>query len=195
MKKNDILILLMLIFSIFPMVASAQQNETSAGYVYVDSVVFRPTPGVDSSLVGKNIFQVLSAEGGRVAISQTPEVEGSMKKHIVSNGGRTLPGYRVRIFFDNRQSARVASEEAVMKFQNIYHGVSVYRTYVNPYFKVTVGDFRTRSEAMALLTRIKREFPSAFVVKEGINYPIVDKDNAYVVDTVKVCRPVSVVQH
>ena len=42
---------------------------------------------------------------------------------------------------------------------------------------------------MALLERIKGDFPSAFVLKETISFPVVDKDNAYVVDTVKVLRP------
>ena len=54
---------------------------------------------------------------------------------------------------------------------------------------MTVGDFRTRSEAVKLLERIKGAFPSAFVVKENIAFPVVDKDNAYVVDTIKVLRP------
>jgi hypothetical protein len=74
----------------------------------------------------------------------------------------------------------------------MYHGIRAYRTYANPYFKVTVGDFRTKSEAMELLSRIKSIFPAAFVVKENISYPVVDKSNAYVVDTVKVLRPISV---
>ena len=69
--------------------------------------------------------------------------------------------------------------------------MAAYRTYTNPYFKVTVGDCRTKSEAMELLSRIKRNFPSAFVVKENIQFPVVDKDNAYIVDTVKVLRPVT----
>ena len=55
---------------------------------------------------------------------------------------------------------------------------------------MTVGDFRTKSEAMELLSRIKYSFPSAFVVKENISYPVVDKENAYVVDTIKVLRPI-----
>ena len=42
---------------------------------------------------------------------------------------------------------------------------------------------------MAFLNRIKVNFPSAFVVKESIAYPVVDKDNSYVVDTIKVLRP------
>ena len=43
---------------------------------------------------------------------------------------------------------------------------------------------------MALLERIKGDFPSAFVVKETITFPVVDKENAFYVDTVKVLRPV-----
>ena len=73
----------------------------------------------------------------------------------------------------------------------MYHDVVAYRTYANPYFKVTVGDFRTRSEAVKLLERIKGAFPSAFVVKENIEFPVVDKENAYVTDTIKVVRPKS----
>jgi hypothetical protein len=101
-----------------------------------------------------------------------------------------MNGYRVRIFFDNKQSARTASEETLKRFESMYHDVVAYRTYANPYFKVTVGDFRTKSEAMALLERIRYEFPSAFVVKENIAFPVVDKENAYVTDTLKVLRPI-----
>ena len=45
---------------------------------------------------------------------------------------------------------------------------------------------------MEVLSRIKTEFPSAFVVKESIEYPIVDRTNVYVVDTVKVLRPINI---
>jgi hypothetical protein len=100
-----------------------------------------------------------------------------------------MSGYRVRIFFDNRQSARKESENVLKRFHAIFPDVMAYRLYANPYFKVTVGDFRTRSEAMALLARIKGDFPSAFVVKENIEYPAVDSRNAVVIDTLKVLRP------
>ena len=71
----------------------------------------------------------------------------------------------------------------------------VYRTYANPYFKVTAGDFRTRSEAMALLVRLKDEFPRALLVKERINYPAADSKCTYIKDTVKVLRPIVQIQN
>ena len=44
---------------------------------------------------------------------------------------------------------------------------------------------------MKLLSRIKGNFPSAFVVKENIECPLVDEETAYTIDTVKVLRPVA----
>ena len=174
---------------------SAQEIVVPEGYELVDSIVYRPASAVDTSLVGKDIFKLMpkKSEGGEadVEIFQSDSLINAMQKHVAANSGRTLSGYRVRIFFDNRQSARVASEETLKRFESLYHDVVAYRTYANPYFKVTVGDFRTKSEAMALLERIRYEFPSAFVVKENISFPVVDRENAYVIDTLKVLRPLS----
>ena len=129
-----------------------------------------------------------------VNVYQSTVIAKSMDGHIMTNAESPLAGYRVRIFFDNKQSARNESEATLKRFESLYHDVSAYRSYANPYFKVTVGDFRTKSEAMELLERIKNEFPSAFVVKENINFPVVDKNDAFVTDTVKVLRPLAAVQ-
>lgn len=173
---------------------SAQEIVVPEGYVLVDSVVYRPAAAVDTTLIGKNILDLMPKKdnGGQadVNVYQSDAIGQAMQEHMDANAGRTLGGYRVRIFFDNKQSARVASEEAIKKFESLYHDVVAYRTYANPYFKVTVGDFRTKSEAMALLERIRYEFPSAFVVKENISFPVVDTEHAFVTDTVKVLRPV-----
>ncbi len=194
MKRTDILIILTFFLLFFSLDVKAQENViVPEGYELADSVIYRPVATVDTTLVGKDIFLLMpSREMGDMAgvkIHQTDAVRDAMRRQVAENEGRTLSGYRVRIFFDNKQTARVASEETLKKFESMYHDVVAYRTYANPYFKVTVGDFRTRSEAVKLLERIKGAFPSAFVVKENIEFPVVDKDNAYVTDTVKVLRP------
>ena len=86
----------------------------------------------------------------------------------------------------NAQNARTASEEVLKRFLSRWHGIPAYRSYQNPFFKVTVGDFRTKSEALELLEQIKGEFPAAFILKENINYPVIDKTHSYDIDTVKV---------
>ena len=199
MKRSDFLILLISVFAVAAFSehkASAQEIVVPEGYELVDSVVFRHVSGVDTLLAGRDVFHVmpLKAKGDNadVEIYQSQEVAAALRKQVLDNIKRPVAGYRVRIFFDNKQSARLESEEALKKFESMYHGIRAYRTYANPYFKVTVGDFRTKSEAMELLSKIKSIFPAAFVVKENISYPVVDKSNAYVVDSVKVLRPISV---
>ena len=194
MKRTDILIILATLLFFAGVDIKAQEAiMVPEGYVLVDSVIYRPVATVDTTLVGKDVFLLMPSrqmgDKADVKIVQTETVKDAMRKQVVDNASRTLSGYRVRIFFDNKQTARVESEETLKRFESMYHDVVAYRTYANPYFKVTVGDFRTRSEAVRLLERIKGAFPSAFVVKENIAFPVVDKDNAYVTDTIKVLRP------
>ncbi len=136
-------------------------------------------PAVDSTLIGKNIFNILPSKGkgakADVTVHQSQAIQKALSNQIASNSSRKVSGYRVRIFNDNKQNSRGASEAALNRFKGMYPGVAAYRTYTNPFFKVTVGDFRTKSEAMQLLQQIKGSFPSAFTVKESsINYPPAD---------------------
>lgn len=162
-------------------VSDSLQLEAPAGFQWVDSLVYVPANLMDVEYVGMNVFDI--------DVRQSSQIAGSMSEYMNSNPSRVINGYRVRIFFDNKQTAKVESEKTQAKFVEKYKDIAAYRTYSNPYFKVTVGDCRTKSEAMALLNRIKKEFPSAFVVKENISYPVLDPEHAYDIDTVKVLRP------
>lgn len=183
-----------ILFAACLLAPSAFAQDIPGGYELVDSVIYRPVAAVDTTLAGVDVFDIMPSKAGNadadVNVRQSQKVADSMRSYVKANSGRTMGGYRVRIFFDNKQSARTESESVLKKFSTLYPEVKAYRIYANPYFKVTVGDFRTKSEAMALLARIKGAFPSAFVVKENIEYPVVDSDNAVIADTVKVLRPI-----
>ena len=140
--------------------------------MYVDSLVYTPVSAVDSTLAGKSIWEALPET---VSVSQGDEAMRIVNDFVDRNSGKSFPGYRIRIFFDNKQNSRSASEAAVAKFKSIHPGTSVYRTFTNPFFKVTVGDFRTKSEAMLMLQQVKSIFPTAFIVPETINYPALNK--------------------
>ena len=195
MKRTEILSILLISLMVGLFAPESVAQTVPDGYELVDSVVYRPVAAVDSTLAGKDIFLVLpsgkAGEDVNVEVHQSDLIRNSTRQHIFSNAKRNSTGYRVRIFFDNRQTARNESENTLKRFKQLFPEVAAYRIYANPYFKVTVGDFRTKTEAMSLLTRIKGAFPSAFVVKESIEYPVVDSDNAVVADTVKVLRPVN----
>lgn len=152
-----------------------------------DSVIYRQSAALDSSLVGKSIFNLLSGRGGDeacVTVHQSQRILDAFESHLASNPSRTSTGFRVRIFNDNKQTSRNDSEAALTRFKGMFPGVSAYRTYSNPFFRVTVGDFRTKSEAMRLLQMVKGSFPTAFIVKENIGYPVVDRFHSYSVEKI-----------
>lgn len=111
--------------------------------------------------VREDIFVALR---GQVLSSDSLDV--AMKQYIKKNRSRNVSVYRLRIFFDNKQTARNVSEQVSMAFSEAYPDIPVFRGYTNPYFKVTVGNFRTKSEAMKFLNMIKGQYPSVFLVKE-----------------------------
>lgn len=165
--------------------AAAQDIVVPPGYELVDSLVYTPLSAEDENLVGVTIYGAMP-EG--VSVRQSTAVRNALDAQIRANESKTVNGYRVRIFFDNKQDSRNASDAAARRFTAKYHGMQAYRSYDNPYFKVTVGDFRTKAEAQAALQRIKADFPSSFVVREKIRYPALSPD-AYQVDTVRILKP------
>ena len=77
-------------------------------------------------------------------------------------------GYRVRIFFDNKQNARQASLSVQSQFDALYPGIPSYWAFETPNYIVTVGNFITKEEATSLVGRIAGIFPKAFVLRQNI---------------------------
>jgi hypothetical protein len=77
----------------------------------------------------------------------------------------TVQGYRIQIYSDNKkQPAR--DEKA--KFLSLYNNVRAHEIYQQPYFKIRVGDFRTKLEAYKFQKEIVSNFPNSFIVKDEI---------------------------
>lgn len=128
----------------------------------------------DSTILNRDIFRILEqqdANMSRVTIKQSPHIVSAVNNQILNASQKRIPGYRIRIFFDNKQDARVRSESLERSFPEQFPGFRVYRTFDNPYFKVTVGDFRTRSDATRAFRMLEGSFPGAFIVRENINFP------------------------
>ncbi len=129
---------------------------------------------VDSTYLNKDIFTIIaerSLNRSSVNIKQSPHIAQAVYDQIANASLKRVNGYRIRIFFDNKQDARVKSQALEQSFPEQFPGVGVYRTYDNPYFKVTIGDYRSRSDAMRMLRSVEALYPSAFIVREPINFP------------------------
>ena len=78
-----------------------------------------------------------------------------------------IPGYRVQIYQGEKDKAYSFKSE----FLREYSGFNVYVLFKTPDFRVRVGDFRTRSEAIKLKYLIEKDFPNSFIVEDIINFP------------------------
>jgi len=131
---------------------------------------------VDSTLLGVDILSLISQNGsasGTAFVNQSIDIRNALSRHIIANSSAKLQGYRVRIFFDSDRTARAKSASIANNFQEKYPEVPVYVSHVSPYFKVAVGDFRTRADAQRFASKLSATgaYPYVFVVKEQINYP------------------------
>ena len=78
-----------------------------------------------------------------------------------------LIGYRVQIFSGtNKQPAR----DARYTFVQSYNSVKSYEIYEQPYFKVRVGDFKTKIEALKFKNELTKHFPNCFIVNDEIEF-------------------------
>jgi hypothetical protein len=123
---------------------------------------------VDSTLLGRNVLSVL---GSGVSVNQTPAMRSALDRYVQNNASKKLTGYRIRVYFENGQNARARSEAIARFVSNAYPGIGVYRTFESPNFKVMVGDFRTKDEALKVYQSLKASYPTALLLKDTINYP------------------------
>lgn len=165
-------LILVLYFFVFGFAVESIAQELTA--TKPDSLIVVNPPVMDSAFYNKNILGLIAESGpsgARVIISQSRSMADAVNTNIEAAAVKKLTGFRVRIFFDNKQNARARSQEVMNGFLSRYSSVRAYWSHESPFFKVTVGDFRTKSEAMKLLSEISAEYPAAFVVRESINFP------------------------
>ncbi len=108
-----------------------------------------------------------SVHGSTVRIIEHGDAASVLARSLrPAEGG--VPGYRIRIFFDNGQNARTEAVDAVARFRSAYPDVPVYMSYENPYFMVTAGNCMNIEEALILWGRIKNTFVKAYPMRQNI---------------------------
>ena len=81
-----------------------------------------------------------------------------------------MEGYRVQIAVF---SSRAGAQSVASDFSNRYPNQKVYIKYVEPNFRVRVGNFLTRLEAYCFMKQIEGVFAGSFVIPDQISI----KDN------------------
>ena len=126
--------------------------------------------GVESNLF-ENLFRS-SPDSSEVKIIQERKLDEIMILYMEQNrklGG--IPSYWIRIYSGSSHGARQEAYDTKARFLTKYEGIRNEVMYDDPNFKVYVGGYRTKSEALKLLRRIRKDFRTAFIVYDIIGYP------------------------
>jgi SPOR domain len=119
-----------------------------------------------------------NSSAGRLNIIQDPSLDTlisryiSGKKKLYENAGYYgMEGFRIQIYNSSTRNAREESGKVRAEFMSKFPGIVSYQLYADPgWFKIRVGDFRTKSEAIKLLLSVSKEF-DAYIVPDFINLP------------------------
>lgn len=111
--------------------------------------------------------QATTAHG--ISITLHGDAETILKKNL-RGGSKKVKAYRIQIFSGNTPSAREEAGAELARFKQLFPGYAARMIYENPYFKVTVGNYRTMEQAQTQLKRISKHFSIAFIVHESV-YP------------------------
>ncbi len=123
----------------------------------------------------KDVFSdivVNKAGQGNISIVQSSNIKKIVNTHVEGVALRKgIPGYRIQIYSGSSRSARSGALQLISSFRNDFKNVEPHLVYNEPNFKVRVGDFRTKSEALKFMEKLIKTHNSAFIVKDYIDFP------------------------
>jgi hypothetical protein len=117
------------------------------------------------------IYSASAQERGKVQVTIDPQIDSLIAKRLElskdsrSGSNISVSGYRVQIF-SGLERRQAYAEQA--KFKVRFPAYSSYISYVQPNYRVRVGDFRTRLEAEKFMNELKRNYSSLFIFSEMI---------------------------
>lgn len=118
-------------------------------------------------------------DSGSVTIHADPRLAVVVNKPANVNRGfiGKVRGFRVQIYNGND---RKRASQVKLDFMKMFPGIRSYLVYNNPQFRVRVGDFRSRKEALDLYNKLSSKFNPSMVVPDIVNINTVrkNKDNS-----------------
>ena len=106
-----------------------------------------------------------SQNEGFVIVEQDQRLDELIQRqkdiHTMDN---TIDGFRIQIFMESGNDAVQHAELVTSEFKTKYPDIPIYLLFGQPYYRLRVGDFRTRLEAEKAFQEISKDYKKAFVV-------------------------------
>ncbi len=135
------------------------------------------------SLSAQTIIDELQRDvpsAGVIRVNASPEINQLIGRKSASaflEEYIKVSGFRVQVFAGNEQ--RTSKAEALKKqelINEMFPDVPTYVMYNAPYWRLRVGDFRSREEAFLLMKQITQDLPAlkkeSYIVKDEVRVSV-----------------------
>ncbi len=113
-----------------------------------------------------------SQSDGYVIVEQDERIEQLIKRqreiHVADS---TIDGYRIQIFMESGNDAVEHANTVIEEFKEKYPDIPIYLVFGQPYYRLRVGDFRTRLEAEKAFQTLSADYKKAFITSDRIYLP------------------------
>lgn len=98
----------------------------------------------------------------------TASLDSLVRYSAQSNANQTtLDGFRIQIYSGSGVTSKNDAAETQARFMKAYPEEKAYIIYNAPFWRVRVGDYRTRSEALRLLNKLGGSFSGSYIVRDN----------------------------
>lgn len=113
-----------------------------------------------------------SQNKGYVILEQDQRIEQLIQRqNEIHSADNTIDGFRIQIFMESGNEAVELGNMESEKFKEKYPDIPVYFIFGQPYYRLRVGDFRTRLEAEKAFQTISKDYKKAFITSDRIQLP------------------------
>lgn len=98
----------------------------------------------------------------------TASLDSLVRYSAQSNANQTtLDGFRIQIYSGSGVTSKNDAAETQARFMRMYPEEKAYIIYNAPFWRVRVGDYRSRSEALVLLNKLQGSFGGSYIVRDN----------------------------
>lgn len=109
---------------------------------------------------------------GKVILNQDERIEQLIQKQKeIHSADNTIDGFRIQIFMESGNDAVELANVAMEEFKEKYPDMPIYLVFGQPYYRLRVGDFRTRLEAEKAYQTISQDYKKSFITSDRIQLP------------------------
>lgn len=112
------------------------------------------------------------SQNASVVLEQDERIELLIQRQKdIHTADNTIDGFRIQIFMESGNDAVEHANVAMEEFKLLYPDVPIYLVFGQPYYRLRVGDYRTRLEAEKAFQVLNKDYKKAFITGDRIQLP------------------------